>query len=321
MASGRCFACRKSSIALVPSVAGFVVTCITALGFGIYAMGAGQAIWQRERTKGASYCEGIRENAAVKTPINSWSNLPIATASGWAVGRAIEQYNMGIEWPRLLLLLCIGLSQFCLCIGSFAYHAVLNTWGHWLDTRSMYWVINAALASTAWRWYEHVRPLNEWVRRVDIICCFLIKLAMDFYLSIDAPLRLHTLFTLQFAIVAVSEIAHTIYFWRSGMTVRLRIFLSVLGLALAAVAYAFREAGVRVKAESKLGGDSAFCSPLSFFQPHAVWHVCSGFGLLVQNDIQMGPISFFKRTNGIKEACCDADSGSPFPDALGKLTS
>eukprot|EP00928_Gymnodinium_smaydae_P050746 TRINITY_DN342_c3_g1_i2.p1 TRINITY_DN342_c3_g1~~TRINITY_DN342_c3_g1_i2.p1 ORF type:complete len:339 (-),score=7.67 TRINITY_DN342_c3_g1_i2:481-1437(-) len=289
---------RYSPSIHIPSLAALVTTGLTALGLGLYAVAAQEGVFEMVPGKGARYCEEIQEHEAVRTPVNSWSNLVIATAGGWAIGRAIEQYREGVALPRIVLLLCIGLSQVILCVGSFFYHAVLNNWGHWLDICGMYWVMNAALASSAWRWWECIRPQNKCVRRTDLFCICLLLLLADYYLSV-AKVRLNTVFGTQFCVVVFSELMYTAYLHHSKTNVRYRLFLGVLGLSLLGAALAFRFEGIKAKA-----ANTGFCNPWSLFQPHAVWHVLNGFGLLVQNDVQMGPYSFPSEEDGEKETTC-----------------
>eukprot|EP00928_Gymnodinium_smaydae_P052444 TRINITY_DN3633_c0_g1_i3.p1 TRINITY_DN3633_c0_g1~~TRINITY_DN3633_c0_g1_i3.p1 ORF type:complete len:336 (-),score=8.60 TRINITY_DN3633_c0_g1_i3:421-1380(-) len=290
---------RCSPSILIPSIAALVTTGLTALGLGLYVVAAQEGgLFEMVPGKGARYCEEIQEHEAVRTPVNSWSNLVIALAGGWAIGMAIQQYREGVALPRIVLLLCIGLSQVILCVGSFFFHAVLNSWGHWLDICGMYWIMNAALASAAWRWWECIRPPNKCVRRMDLSCMIILLLVADYYMSV-ARLSLNTVFGSQFCVVAFSELLYTVYLHYSKTNVRYRLLLGVLGLSLLGAALAFRFEGIKAKK-----ANTSFCNPWSLFQPHAVWHVLNGFALIVQNDVQMGPCSFPSVEDDEKETSC-----------------
>jgi len=327
-----------------------------ALALGVFALAAGDNVWlgqdvKRGVAQNRVYCEEDRVHSSVRTPINSWSNLAYIAAGGWVLGRAIEVWRLerifstvgprpaALETLRLdnalpvPLLLLSGLSTVSLGLGSFFYHAALTRLMQQYDVACMYWVMDAAIAATMWRWLRRLSALapSPWLRPrrlLHLLPLLLLVLAADlifFYKKWDISAT--EWFSAQLAVVSGSEALHILLGWppvstserQEKRTVRCclpcrrpslwQISLGLAALASGVAGWLIRVEGVKLNRRQKYGG---FCNPASAFQPHSLWHVLTGLALVCLHELQLGILPPSPWSTG---ATADKDSSPASPDS------
>jgi len=286
-----------------PIVAATATTCIVALGFGIFAGFAPEGFWEDsglELMKEFAYCEGARKRNPVKTPMNSWSNLIYATAGGWALGCAVLELGSASALQKnhqrspsgrlpVVLTISVGVSSVLLSLGSFIYHASKSRWGNQMDVSAMYWLMNACLLSAAWRWACRWCRDMLWLRKQIFLALLVsVLIIVDALMYVyEFKLNVFIVFSVGMITIVLMEL---LLACRAAGQMGWHLFTKlVLGVVITLVGLMFRNFGVSAKTRRRKGGLESggwFCSPKGIFQPHAIWHLFTGIGLLVLTDVQ-----------------------------------
>jgi len=231
--------------------------------------------------------------------MNSWSNLLYATAGGWALGCAVQELRSAPaeqenhQWCSsgrvpVVLMIAVGVSAVLLSIGSFLYHASQTSWGAQVDVASMYWVMNAGLLCATWRWGCRFYQDMLWLRKpifLALIMSVLIIIDVLMYVYKN-ELALVTIFSIGMTTIVLMEI---LLACKATGDKRYLFARLISGVTVTLVGLTFRNTGISVKKRQRKEGlerGGWFCDPDSIFQPHAIWHILTGIGHLVLNDLQ-----------------------------------
>eukprot|EP00928_Gymnodinium_smaydae_P036409 TRINITY_DN25457_c0_g1_i1.p1 TRINITY_DN25457_c0_g1~~TRINITY_DN25457_c0_g1_i1.p1 ORF type:complete len:371 (+),score=30.73 TRINITY_DN25457_c0_g1_i1:48-1115(+) len=285
-----------------------VAVALVALGFGIFAVAAPRGYWGDARRRG-NYCEEPQYEAALRTSMNSWSNLSYVAAGGWCLGKSLQIIPSEQGFRRHVLLLLVGVTFVAVGVGSFLFHASLTRIHQQLDVAAMYWSMNACLAVTLYRWFCRFAPgdaVRSQCSLYALLFTLILVLAGDVYMYIYKwQLSASRVFTSQLVVVIASEFLLTFSFYCSNRSEFCRgLRLGITALICGIVGFIFREAGVWHR---KRGITNSFCNPVGFFQPHALWHLLGGIALLLLGEMQLG-VPFLGRSQAYSEDAARKES-------------
>uniref|UniRef100_A0A7S4PVU1 Post-GPI attachment to proteins factor 3 n=1 Tax=Alexandrium monilatum TaxID=311494 RepID=A0A7S4PVU1_9DINO len=314
----RSLAAGARSCLHAPMVGAAVASATFACSTGAFLAISDEAPWGKTKKK-SSYCEGIDADSKIRQPVNSWSNLAYVAAGGWVLGRTFQvaharsQQNVeacgGVDGARplstleltlpTLLMAALGLSDTSLGVFSFLFHASMTRLWQQLDVGGMYWAMNASLLATGWRWCAVCAS-----RAPRSVGCMLLLLALlatadGLMLAYKWQMSAAVVFTAQVVVVVTSEfslmLASAVHLRGCDQATRAAncrsLGLGIAALLLTIAGYLLREGGVRAARTQRRrrAEGSDFCDVGSLFQPHALWHVLSGAGLLLLHEVQARP--------------------------------
>ncbi len=208
------------------------------------------------------FCEAQRAGF-IRQPINAYSNLAFVLVGLLILANARDDWRRGLRANAMqtqrAFPMILGVSTIVIGVGSFFYHASLTFVGQWFDVMGMYLFASFALVYN----YLRLRP----IRPVMFALAYVVMNAMLGYLIIVNPEMRRQVFTAMiYAILALEALILLIE--RPRMRTRYLIG-AIVSLGIADAIWMLDESGV-------------WCSPTSWLQGHAVWHLGSALaaGLL-----------------------------------------
>ena len=208
------------------------------------------------------FCERIRDGT-IRQPSNTWSNhalvlvgLLIITAAKGDVSGTSHSKNSNPMTSKPAYPIVFGLSAMLTGFGSMFYHASLTFLGQWFDVMGMYLLASFLLL------YSSSRLLSL-SSRAFVVFYPAINILLGYSLVAWPDLRRYV-----FGLLIVAALASEVLVHR---TLRPRVATRYLGAAILSLAIAF---GIWIL---DLGG--IFCSPDSWLQGHAVWHILSALAI------------------------------------------
>merc|ERR1712012_447560 len=99
-----------------------------------------------------------------------------------------------------------GLSNIALGFGSFMFHAAMTRLWQQIDVGAMYWMMNAALAATLWRWLGYCTqrvPQATFVLSMIVLAVLIADVVM---MVLKWKLSAGVVFTSQLCVVIGSEV-------------------------------------------------------------------------------------------------------------------
>lgn len=241
-----------------------------------YILLGSEDIWVALMAAGGNalhFCELERIDALVKQPANTWSNLayiPIGLAIislGFAdlkKGMARRNCeNFLVRYPVLSIV--FGFSTIYIGLGSFLYHASLTSFFQKQDQMGMYALLLTILAFNAYRVFPTIRLFGK-IHSFHVIGLIL---AGAFFVAIFSSwqtLNINTVFPVLVALVFVSHIYYE-FFLKKSVTFSKYMTGGFACLSLGFVIW-------------MLDRSHILCSPESWLQGHAVWHVLTAVSAL-----------------------------------------
>lgn len=250
-----------------PPAFAVIGTTLLALGAWLWLRDADASLWGTLPLGKAGlepeYCELNRMDAAVRQPVNAWSNLFYAVWGFWILGWAIVDtvHGTGDNAQRRhpALTAWLGLMQVGLSGGSFFFHASLTQLGQHWDMAFTYGLALGLCASGIFR----VALLRGWPENGTLRWATLllaIASAVLLYLikwSVDGKVALPVMMLTGVGLVVYS------YFQIREKLPGWLLLLAILFLVLSGL---FRSLDL-----AKVG-----CQPEGILQFHALWHLCTG---------------------------------------------
>ncbi len=194
------------------------------------------------------FCETPRIGALIVQPANSWSSYGYVFA-----GFLMIVLASGRDWASAMprgAAITFGVAAIAVGLGSVLLHATLTLWGQFFDVLGMYLVASFMLVSALARWLRI--PDRAAIALYVLLCAVLVGV-----LAAEPEVR-RWLFAVELILAIIIELTFARP-RRPGVV--LRYYL--LGIAAKAVAFAIWN----------LDQDGIVCSPTSFLQGHAIWHL------------------------------------------------
>ena len=211
----------------------------------------------KQRTGGVPFCEYDRSTRLLRERANSISDFGFLAVGFYMLVRSIECETRSRSKETILSTMN-GIANCAHAMGSWLNHACRCQLGHRLDLTGMWLVISFLVLYSLTRRARIKTPLFT---VVFVIIGYLLWLVSDVYYPESYENREKTLTVLLAILFLLSE-------WnqmrsRSISRVQVRLLsLSVITLAAGAIC-------------GHLDASKIVCSPHSWFQLHAVWHLCA----------------------------------------------
>jgi len=204
------------------------------------------------------FCEAVQGLNSVRQPVNTWSSFAFVIVGIWIVSGAL----LGVARSPYTRFHAygVGLSSIVIGLGSAFYHASLTFTGQFFDIFGM-------LLLTAFMLLYALQRLRQW-SNLQTVVIYIVFNAIVSVVQIVVPETRRYLFAAVLLVAIAVEIAYR----RKLMPVIQTKWFN-LGLALFAVAFAVWW----------LDNSGIVCSPTSFLQGHAVWHVIGAVAVLCLN--------------------------------------
>ena len=191
-------------------------------------------------------CDEIRHTGSLvqipAQPMNTWSNLAFLAI---AIIALRDRQNATAKW--------FALSSVLLCLGSGAFHSFLTVAGQRWDVIGMFFVFNFLAIYAMFVMYEF-----KWFR-IAVIISAIISLVMARYVADLSS-------TTVLMVAAVFIIGHLV---QAAIDKRAKWKEVAWVLLPFAIAFTFRQLDV----------NGTLCSPESWFQGHALWHIFAAWGI------------------------------------------
>ena len=194
----------------------------------------------------ACFCEAIR-NDGIMQPANTWSSLAFVIVAGivllrWTRNRHIASHA---TYPILLALTLLVVG-----FGSAFFHATLSFNGQFVDVLGMYFIATFALLYGIAR----LRSLTSTM----LVSAFIVSNAVLAAILYWAPLFRRVVFGVLIAAALVVEISISRRMTQREAASKLKTAIALLGLGFAIWVFDYTR---------------IICSPGSWIQGHAIWHV------------------------------------------------
>jgi Ceramidase len=207
------------------------------------------------------FCESARPSF-IRQPANTWSSLAFAFAGLWLIWRAKKDVYRGAERSNPITTQFLYGAVFGACLivvglGSAFYHASLTLAGQFIDVMGMYFLAGFMLTYNISRSYR-VKPslmVGAYVALVSALAFVLLRF----------PSVRRYVFAGMIIVVLMLEYSAR---RRGKSKIATSYFYSALGLLVAAFV-------IWILDITRLT-----CSPESWFQGHAVWHVLCALATL-----------------------------------------
>lgn len=182
------------------------------------------------------FCEAPR-GAWIRQPADTWSNLAYVVV-GIFILRSLYPARRPYAWTLIFL-----------GITSFAFHASLTLFWEWFDVSSMYMLVALLI-------FDSLRRIFSWSPAALVPCSLTLTGLMAVVVAFW-PVWRREIFMVQAAVGAICEL----WAMKAAPLAAHRLFFA--GLAVFLVSY-----GIWI-----LDNNRILCSPHSWFQGHAVWHL------------------------------------------------
>lgn len=250
-----------------PPVFAAVGTALLALVAWLWLRDADASIWGTLPLGKAGldpeYCELNRMDAAVRQPVNAWSNLCYGAFGiwimGWAIVDAVRGAGHNAQRRHPALTAWLGFMQLGLCGGSFFFHASLTLLGQHWDMAFTYGLALGLCASGFYR-LALMRGMAETGKARAGFFLLAVAAAVLLYLfkwSVDGKIALPTMMLTGLGLVIY------IYFKNGEKLSGKMLLTAIILLVLSGV---FRSVDFV----------DAACEPEGILQFHALWHLCTG---------------------------------------------
>ncbi|MES2621063.1 MAG: ceramidase domain-containing protein [Bacteroidota bacterium] len=253
-----------------------VVFCISTLSLSLYYYLFQQThFWQNwsiAHGNAFHFCEMNRMEELVRQPSNTWSNLGYFLVGLFALTLGIHDLkfserkksdNFLVRYPVFSIM--FGLSAIYLFVGSFFFHASLSLFFQKLDQAGLYSVLVMVLTFNLYKIFPIVRVRGKFRSSHALLIAFAVGLNYLIYKTlfiIDINILFPALVTIAFLtscyylLFISKEHYFTNYLWAA-----------VSILVLAAIIWI-------------LDRTNTVCSPESYFQGHALWHLFTATSIL-----------------------------------------
>lgn len=242
-----------------------------------YAIWGSQNIWMSLTVAGGNalhFCELNRVDELIRQPANTWSNLGfvavglLVIAVGFAdlkQGMARRKsHNFLVRYPIFSIL--FGLSAIYVGLGSLLYHASLTEFFQKHDQMGMYALVFVILAFSLNRIFPAIKLFGNW-RSFHL---FNLAGAAVSFLAVFVVwqfLNINTFFPIALGLVLITHLYYE-FFVKKSTAFTKYILIALLSFAVGFTIW-------------MLDRSHIVCSPESWFQGHAVWHLLSALSALL----------------------------------------
>lgn len=251
--------------------------CFVSFLVGIYVVWGSENIWTSLAAAGGNalhFCELNRVDELVRQPANTWSNLAfvavglVVMAIGFAdLKQGMERRkspNFLVRYPIFSIL--YGLSAVYVGVGSLLYHASLTAFFQKHDQMGMYALIFMILAFSFNRIFPAIKLWGSWrsfhlFNIAGAFFSFLMVFGLWQYFNINI------FFPIAIGVVLISHLYYE-FFMKKSVAFTKYILIALLSFATGFAIW-------------MLDRSHIVCSPESWFQGHAVWHLLSAMSALL----------------------------------------
>ena len=245
-----------------------LITCYTILGaeniWITLAAASGNAL---------HFCELNRVDALIKQPANTWSNLAYIPVGLVIISLGFADLKQGMERRKSdnflvrypILSIVFGFCTLYVGIGSFLYHASLTSVFQKHDQMGMYALVLTILVFSLYRIFPTIKLFGKWK---SFHVTGLIVAAIFFVLiyTVWATLNINTVFPIMILLVLASHLYYEVFIKKSAA------FSNYMIGGFVCLASGFTI--------WMLDRSHIICSPESWLQGHAIWHILTASSAL-----------------------------------------
>lgn len=266
----------RMSAFIVPVLVFVITTISMILFFKHYQYATWWDNWDGAVQNADRFCEAWRTDQLIRQPSNTWSNLGyflvglICLTLGLKdrrnkLGGAITNtHNFIVRFPIFSIL--IGVFSIYLFVGSYLYHASLALFFQQLDVSAMYGVVLCFIAFNLYRMVPSVGSGEQKWNTLPFILGLMLLVDVFFFVylkSIDINITMLSL-------IGIAMIVHVFNNRINGY--RAKHYMLFWNIAIVVLVIAFAIWILDVK--------DIWCTPYSFWQGHAVWHILTATSIL-----------------------------------------
>ncbi|HRN93681.1 MAG: ceramidase [Chitinophagales bacterium] len=220
------------------------------------------------------FCELNRIDALIKQPSNTWSNLAYIPVGLAIVSLGFADLRQGMERRKCenflvrypIFSIIFGFSTLYVGLGSFLYHASLTSYFQKHDQMGMYALVLTILAFSVYRIFPTIKLFGKW-RSFHSIGLVLAGIFFVYIFAEWSKININTLFPILIISVFALHIYYEIFIKKSVAFSKYMLG----GFACLAMGYIIW----------MLDRSHVVCSPESWFQGHAVWHILTAASALL----------------------------------------
>jgi len=211
----------------------------------------------------AEYCERNQTDKLFHQHMNTYSNLAyfflgmIAILSAFIDKKNESKQDKNLIQQFPLISFFFGCCLIYLSFGSAFFHASMTWIGQRVDMNATYSICVALIGIGSYRCFVQ-HDTTRMFKQIFVLCLFItILLFIKLHLLIPSIILLPILILLMMVITTVNYLRCSNHF---------RLQYAIMSLLFMIVAFVLRTMDVK----------KTNCDPLSVYQGHAIWHLCTG---------------------------------------------